>query len=112
MKKFKIKNPALRWFAGLGILLVGVPVALGAIMGLCYRIGKLTLSFWMKAGVIVPPYESADVGWAGIFTLGAIAIGFMILVGFYYASRWAGNTLFNNRPEGETKPVEEIKNEA
>ena len=103
MKKFKISNPAARWFAGLGFILAII------VFGICllYVIGKLTLTilpiWWVEKELsFSAPYIFREFTAAGFFAivyvmgvLTIIALICMIIYWLYLGVKKMGNYLFN-----------------
>ncbi len=98
--KLKIRNPVLRWFAGLGVIIVLPVSAFVAI----HWIGKLTLPLFWKIGMFVEdrPFDTFGAGF--FFSL----IFFLVVVTLFHGVKVTGDACFNQveSQKADSQPAE------
>ena len=93
MKRKLIRNPVLRWFAGLGVLIAWVVPIFVAV----YWIGRLAMSLWAKTGMVLFPMSILDYIVLGIFSLFALGT----VVAIFYTVKATGDEYFDQSAESQ-----------
>ena len=101
MKRKLIRNPVLRWFAGLGVILWYVALAGVVLVGI-YWIGILTSPIWIKAGISGPadPLPVIFIG-SAIATIMFLFVAICVAVVIFYVVQAIGDIYFNQSAESQ-----------